>query len=418
MIRLSIVILSIISCFAAGTSQQQVVSQGVEIYFKVGRHNLDRNLSGNGERLDAFGSEWSRMMRDGVKVDSVTVAAYASPEGRSDFNARLAVARMETIACYLQAQMGIAPEIIRRADSGIAWQRLYDMVAADSNVPDRENVLDIIANTPVWVYDAAGTSVVDSRKKRLMELNGGSTYRWLLDNIFPQLRHSAAIAIYGTAPEPVHAPVATIDWRLDVPQLPVSTVMTHGIRPPPAQLLTSTEDLTLKRFAVKTNLLYDAALMPSLEFEWMINSKWSASVEGSCAWWKHTPFHKYYQLLMVVPEAKFWFRTRKAWHGMYAGIFIGAGKYDLENGGTGYKGEGALAGVSYGYSWTLNRHLAIEAAIGLGFLCTRYKEYTPQDSHYVYQYTRTLMTPAPVRVKLAVAYRFYETLNSKKGGLK
>lgn len=55
---------------------------------------------------------------------------------------------------------------------------------------------------------------------------------------------------------------------------------------------------------LKTNLLYDAVLMPSLEVEYRFNERWSAAVEGNMAWWHNNPKHKYYQLATILPEGR------------------------------------------------------------------------------------------------------------------
>ena len=417
MFRLLALILTILSCLAVSAAQP--ARDGVEIYFKVGRHNLDRSLRNNGERLDSFATRWSDRLEAGTVVDSVIVEAYASPEGSGELNERLAKRRLATISQYLRDNVGVSADIIRPASTGIAWERLRVMVEADSATPSRDDVLGIINDSPEIEYDVTGTRVVNSRLRRLQRLGGGGPYRWMLKNIFPKLRHSAAIAVYGSQPDAVRS-LAAIDWMATAPTITVGDPVTYGVRPPPDEYSTSVEDISIKRFAIKTNLLYDAILMPSLEFEWMINDKWSAAIEGNCAWWKNDPKHKYYQILTIIPEAKYWFKTRKPWHGMYVGAFAGGGKYDLENGYTGYKGEGGMAGISYGYSWTLNDHFALEAGIGVGVLYTRYKEYIPIDTHYVYQYTRTFVMAGPLRLKLAIAYRFYEIGRKfkKKGGSK
>ena len=64
----------------------------------------------------------------------------------------------------------------------------------------------------------------------------------------------------------------------------------------------------LHRLAVKTNLLYDAVLMPSLEVEYRIDDRWSVNLEGDVAWWKNDGRHRYYQLATVSPEGRYWFR--------------------------------------------------------------------------------------------------------------
>ncbi|MDE5567089.1 MAG: DUF3575 domain-containing protein [Muribaculaceae bacterium] len=167
-------------------------------------------------------------------------------------------------------------------------------------------------------------------------------------------------------------------------------------------------------FALKTNVIYDVLLMPNLEFEWLFNDKWSVALEADVAWWSNDSRHKYYQLFMVSPEVRRWFRTPEPWHGMYVGVFAGAGKYDLENGGTGYKGEGGMAGVSFGYMWPISRCFSLEAAVGAGYMYTRYKEYIPYDDHYLYQRTKSLNYFGPLKLKFAVAWRFNDINKPKK----
>ncbi len=169
-----------------------------------------------------------------------------------------------------------------------------------------------------------------------------------------------------------------------------------------------------QKFALKTNILYDAALMPNLEIEFMFNRRWSLLLEGNVAWWKNDPKHKYYQILMFSPEVRRWFFTKDYWHGMYVGLFAGGGKYDLENGYTGYKGEGGMVGVSLGYMWPITRYLSLEAGLGAGYMFSRYEEYIPHDGHYLYQRTKDLNYFGPLKLKLAIAWRFYDINKSKK----
>ena len=167
-------------------------------------------------------------------------------------------------------------------------------------------------------------------------------------------------------------------------------------------------------FAVKTNILYDGALLPNLEAEWLINKRWSVALEGDVAWWKHDPSHRYYQLAVVSPEVRYWFRTSDLWHGMYIGLFAGGGLYDLENRKNGYQGEGAMTGLSFGYMWPIGKHLSLEAGVGAGYMYTRYKEYEPADGHYLYQRTKSLNYFGPLRVKFSIGWRFDVLLKTKK----
>lgn len=163
----------------------------------------------------------------------------------------------------------------------------------------------------------------------------------------------------------------------------------------------------IHRLAVKTNLLYDAALLPNLELEWRINNHWSLALEGGVAWWGKYSGKKSYRLAMLSPEVKRWFLNRGPWHGLYVGLFGGAGLYDFEKPSKGYRGEGVMGGLSVGYMWPVSRCLSLEAAIGGGYLYTRYKEYTPIGDHHVYQRTKNLNYFGPLKVKFSLVWRLW-----------
>jgi hypothetical protein len=72
----------------------------------------------------------------------------------------------------------------------VDWYALRRMVA-ESDMPEKGKVLDIIDNTPIW---DAGRNV--GRHGELMRLSGGEPYRYMLRNFFPNLRNAAYIRAY------------------------------------------------------------------------------------------------------------------------------------------------------------------------------------------------------------------------------
>ena len=167
---------------------------------------------------------------------------------------------------------------------------------------------------------------------------------------------------------------------------------------------------------IKSNLLYDVLLMPSLEVEYRFNERWSAAIEGNMAWWHNDGKHKYYQLATIVPEVRYWFKPQGARKGHYVGLFGGPGWYDLENGNTGYRGEGGMVGVSYGYMFPVGKYFAFEASIGLGYAHLKYEEYLPLDGHYVYQQTDRTHYFGPLKLKFAFVWNIGRW--TEKGGRK
>lgn len=169
-------------------------------------------------------------------------------------------------------------------------------------------------------------------------------------------------------------------------------------------------------FILKSNLIYDAMLAPSLEIEYVINDRWSAGVETSIAWWHNNNKPWFYQIATLIPEVRYRIDARKQGHYHSIGLFGGAGWYDLEYLKTGYQGELWMAGLSYSYSFPINKLLGFEAGAGLGFMSAKYEEYLPQDGHFAYQQTTRTNFFGPLRLKFALVFDFNRWLKTKKRG--
>lgn len=513
------------------------------VYFRMGYRQFDPTLGNNLGNMEKF-LDRVRKAKDINNIDKIVVRAYASPDGGNDANTRLTGYRCEEITGYILNQTGIDPSLLQSYPEGIAWGELRRMVAEDPEVPSQKKVLEILDNTPVWIYDANG-KIIDGRKRQLQMLDRGIPYRWMFAKFFPALRNAVATSLFlksDARAAVLDSTADNISGRLDASEMRlakaeerlnhaearlkeiesmatasmarkaageglVSTARGHESvkdgqaaagkgRVAVAEGVTATKEgreaaaeglsavakareaiandklaeagklaqlaedyaaaaekslkeaedklveaenldiadggspdaggqalsaqivnddhIPVHRFALKTNLLYYAALMPNLEFQWRINSLWSLSLEANIAWWKNASRHKYYQLFMISPEVRRFVIPKGEWHGMYVGAFAGAGHYDLENGHTGYKGEGAMAGLSAGYIWPVSRNLSLEAEIGAGYLYSKYKEYKPFDGHYIYLRSKNLSYFGPLKLKFSLVWRFDDIVKSKK----
>lgn len=391
----------------------QSPADSVRVFFRISQSQFDPSLGNNHAAMDDFLQKVDQRRTD---IESIVVRAYASPEGNTTANKELSIKRCQAITNYIIEHTGINRDIIQSVPEGEAWGELRQLVAETPDVPSRDSILHILDNTPEWAFDASG-KIIDSRKKQLMSLKYGVPYRWMLANLFPQLRSAVAVTLYikpsHTATN-VQETVSTNSTKNapDAADIQITDTI-YADTLPSRELLIAPPKIPY-HFAVKTNLLYDGALLPNLEVEWLINNRWSVALEGDVAWWKHDPSHRYYQLAVVSPEVRYWFRTSKLWHGMYVGLFAGGGLYDLENRKNGYQGEGAMTGLSFGYMWPIGKHLSFEAGVGAGYMYTRYKEYEPADGHYLYQRTKSLNYFGPLRVKFSIGWRFDVLLKTKK----
>ncbi len=171
-------------------------ADSVKVRFAIGQRHFDPSISDNREAMDSFVGKVKEAAASGG-IDSIIVYGYASPDGKPGANERLARNRCATIAEYIVTRTGVNRNLVEERPGGIGWDELRSLVAASPDVPNRQEVLDILDNTPVWIYDAGGR-IVDGRKKRLMDLAGGRPYNWMYVNIFPELRN--AVSIYIVAP--------------------------------------------------------------------------------------------------------------------------------------------------------------------------------------------------------------------------
>lgn len=216
------------------------------------------------------------------------------------------------------------------------------------------------------------------RDVKLRLLHSGETYRQLQDELLLSLLTGNDTVIVKHLTNIERSVSASSNGRAQQPQMAVMNPASLRDLPP--------------RVALKTNLLYDAILMPNVEIEYLLTKRWSVNLEGQYAWWSRPEKNRFYQIAAVSPELRYWFNHKEPFSGHYVGLFYGGGLYDLEDGNkTGYRGECyLLTGLSYGYMKSLGRCLSLEMGIGGGYLSTQYKTYLPIDGRYVYQSTKRL----------------------------
>ena len=186
-------IVYIILAFTAIATFGQIPADSVNIYFRLGQRWYDTSVGDNRANMDAF---IERLKNIGIEnIERLEVRGYASPDGSNKANERLSGYRCNVIARYIARHSGVSRDIIFTVPEGIAWNELRRLVAATPGVPQRDEVLNVLDNTPVWIFDSAG-KVIGGRKRELMRLGGGEPYRWMYKNMFPQLRNAVEVTLY------------------------------------------------------------------------------------------------------------------------------------------------------------------------------------------------------------------------------
>lgn len=427
-----LIVLLITGTLAAATVTAQVPADSAKVYFRLGHRQYDPAFRNNSAGITPFVNEVKRH-NAASNIERITVRSYTSPDGSNAANERLSRNRCSSISELILNETGIDPSLIHSEAEGIAWDELLRMVEADPHVPYRDEVTELLRNTPLWVFDE-NNRVVGGRKKSLMELRGGVPYRWLYTNIFPALRNAVAVSLFVKQPDATTEPAAAAPEKNEktdslgnpenlenlgnLENLEQLGSLGNPENPAPAAETLPASHTPWHRLAIKTNLLYDAILMPSLEVEYRFNDRWTVNAEGDVAWWHNDPKHKYYQVMILSGEGRYWFKhyNNRPWHGFYVGAFGGGGKYDLENGNRGYKGTGYMAGISAGFMFPVSRNISFEAGLGVGYLNTKYEEYLPFEGHYVYQQTSRTGYFGPLKLKFALVWRLWDINKNKKGG--
>lgn len=114
-----------------------------------------------------------------VNVTSITIKGFASPEGSYANNTRLAQGRTEALKNYVQSLYHFAPGFIKTDYEPEDWQGLREYVE-NSGMPNKSELLRIINDT----------YLDPDVRDRTIATRFPSDYKFLLQNVYPGLRHS------------------------------------------------------------------------------------------------------------------------------------------------------------------------------------------------------------------------------------
>lgn len=136
-------------------------------------------------------------------------------------------------------------------------------------------------------------------------------------------------------------------------------------------------------FALRTNLLYDAFLLPTLGVEWRISPNAGIRLDGSFSYWGSSR-GKVQKIWLLTPEAR-WYLLRD--RRFYVGASASYGQYNiykyplgnLLKDDTGYQGNLWSAGLTVGYSLPLCHSLWLDFNLGLGYTHSGYDSFTLID---------------------------------------
>lgn len=392
------------------------------IYFRPGYSLLELSYRDNAANMKALTQGIQTIKGNPcVQLQHIRILSAASPEGNSALNKRVAKRRGERLRDYLKETLVLPDSIFTVSSAGEDWQGLASLIAREKT-PWRNKALQIIRHTPEWV--TRNGKVVDGRKRQLQNLDGGKAWKYMLDNHFYTLRTGAVVVCEVKTLAAESTPSAA-EARLEQahPGAHAEASSEQARLEPASQQSAPQSPPVASYFALKSNLLYDALLVPNLSLEASIGSGWTLGAGGMLAWWSKDAKHRYWRIYGGDLEIRKYFGTlskSKPLQGHHLGIYGDFLTYDFEFGAKGYQSKATYAaGIKYGYSHPIANRLNLDFALGIGYLHSNYKTYVPRDGCYVFQETKKRKWLGPTQAEISLVWLIGKgNTNNKKGGKK
>ena len=156
--------------------------------------------------------------------------------------------------------------------------------------------------------------------------------------------------------------------------------------------------------SLRANLLRWATLTPDLGVEWRICPSWGIAVNGSWTSWSWNDKHRRYALWEVAPEVRYYMGEKKAW---YLGAMFKTGQFNYKLSETGKQGDLMGGGITAGYQLRLNKALALDFNLGLGYLNADYEKYEVIDGVRVRRGNETKDWWGPTNAGVTLVWKLF-----------
>lgn len=351
---------------ATRTNAQTVLQRGGDfvIDFRWDRSVIDPGYMHTGEHLQALSDSINNI---GIlRIDSLNVVSWASPEGRFGYNTALSKRRAEAMSRYLHAEYPELSDKMHFDGAGESWHLFRARALKDTTLTpsQRERILSIIDSK----------AAPDQKKQQLKDYDI-ALWRQFIDEWFLDMRRSF-----------IH-----LSWKeyREASVLPVNTPFRGAVTSSGTVLHPISYDWWEYKtiLALKTNLLYDAVTALNFEVEVPIGDKFSIMVEDVFPWWAWGPNDRKYcfQMWEIGLEPRWWFsRTpaRDRLSGHFIAPYAMSSKYDFQNNlEYCWQGEYWSAGLTYGFACPLGKYFNMEFSASVGYLNTDWRHYQP-DAPY------------------------------------
>ena len=313
---------------------------------------------------------------------------------------------------------------------GPDWMGLLKLAKHDPLLPFREETLSLLSQIAGEAEAGIGTQSnrqgsqqgrirsqpgrIRSQLERIRSLRGGIPYQYMYKKYFPSLRASQLFLWYNRVYKPL-IPSPMPEW--EIVKLSVDTTITSDSIHIGPILIEPGQPRKPHYVALRTNMLYDALLMPNIGCEMYLGKSWSVAANWLYGWWKTDRRHWYWRAYGGDIAVRKWLgkaAEEKPLTGHHIGIYAQIFTYDFEMGGRGYMGGkpgGTIwnkmnhaMGAEYGYSLPIARKLNIDFSLGMGYWGGIYHEYKPRNHYYVWQATKERHWIGPTKLEVSLVW--------------
>lgn len=158
-------------------------TRSARLQFRQDSYRIEPKYKGNQAELDTVSNSIALVKdNDDLTITGIYVTGYASPEGTFAYNMKLSERRAKAFTEYMKDDLkAIDPQLYHVDWKGEDWVGLREEVVKCSDLPKREEVLDII--------DHCGDDK-DACEKQLKALVPPTIYQYLLKELYPAVRRN------------------------------------------------------------------------------------------------------------------------------------------------------------------------------------------------------------------------------------
>ena len=334
------------------------------IFFRINRWDIDTTFRGNGGTIRRMQAEIDSLISEGsITADSISIVSAASPDGGNAFNVWLSKKRgLSTMDLLEERYPDIDPEIIYIDPTGEDWSTFRKVVYEDRNIPARDELIALMES------DLTN----DEKEKVLRKMN--PAFRYILKHHIYLMRASA-VTFNVSVPMVLMPPIAGPQALAEGPE---GNILYRQVQPLPQAPVEKKMIL-----AARTNLLVPAL---NVGVEVPVGYSWSVGADYYFPWWLARSNRYCAEMLGWFVDTKYWFGKDRDEEdkltGHALGAYAGFGYYDYQWEKSGNQGEYIDIGVDYTYAIPLAKdRLRMEFNIGLGWIHTVARHYTPTDDY-------------------------------------